>query len=425
MKTVIRVENISKEYKLGELGTGTISRDLNAWWAKVRGKENPNTKLFDKRKITEGSAEYHKALENVSFEVKEGDVLALIGKNGAGKSTMLKLLSRVTKPTTGNIYVKGRIASLLEVGTGFHPELTGLANIYLNGAILGMRKEEINKKLEEIIDFSGVEKYINTPVKRYSSGMYVRLAFAVAAHLEPEILVIDEVLAVGDAEFQNKCLGKMGEVSKQGRTILFVSHNMQALTQLCTRGIVLKDGAKVFEGGIQDSVGMYLSNSIVSSLPSFNLETIKNRTGSGIAKFTKLEILNDGVLNNQFKIGETMELKLTVKSEIPLKNLSMALRIAKPDESLLANIENIDSNFQISKIEGTTQFSIKFNDLRLYPGSYKLGFWIANTDSQETHDFVQHCAEFTIIEGSLLVKRVLKRGLGTFYFTPEWQQANL
>jgi lipopolysaccharide transport system ATP-binding protein len=243
MSAVISVENISKQYRLGEVGTGTLSHDVNRWWHKVRGKEDPYLKIGESNdRSKKGESEYSWALRDVSFEVKQGEVLGIIGRNGAGKSTLLKILSRVTTPTTGKIKVKGRIASLLEVGTGFHPELTGRENIFLNGAILGMRKAEIARKLDEIIDFSGCERYIDTPVKRYSSGMYVRLAFAVAAHLESEILIVDEVLAVGDAEFQKKCLGKMKDVAGHGRTILFVSHNMIALRSLCQTGLLLSCG---------------------------------------------------------------------------------------------------------------------------------------------------------------------------------------
>ncbi|HEY6063317.1 MAG TPA: ABC transporter ATP-binding protein, partial [Chitinophagaceae bacterium] len=232
---VIKVENVGKLYKLGEIGTGTISHDLNRWWARVRGKEDPFSKIGQNNDRTvKGDNDWVWALKDINFEVKQGEVLGIIGRNGAGKSTLLKILSKVTTPTTGRIKVKGRIASLLEVGTGFHQELTGRENIFLNGAILGMSKAEIRSKFDEIVDFSGVERYIDTPVKRYSSGMYVRLAFAVAAFLEPEILIIDEVLAVGDAEFQKKCLGRMKDVSvNDGRTVLFVSHNMGAVNQLC------------------------------------------------------------------------------------------------------------------------------------------------------------------------------------------------
>lgn len=243
-QTVIKVENLGKLYRLGEVGTGTISHDLNRWWARVRGKEDPIAKIGQVNdRTTKGNSDYVWALKNVNFEVKQGEVLGIIGRNGAGKSTLLKILSKVTAPTTGSIKVKGRIASLLEVGTGFHPELTGRENIYLNGAILGMTRTEIRSKFDEIVDFAGVERYIDTPVKRYSSGMYVRLAFAVAAFLEPEILIVDEVLAVGDAEFQKKCLGRMKDVSvNEGRTVLFVSHNMGAVQQLCTEAMFLKQG---------------------------------------------------------------------------------------------------------------------------------------------------------------------------------------
>ena len=259
----IKVENLSKAYQLGQIGTGTISRDLERFWTtKIRGKEDPFLKIGQTNDRTvKGDSDIVWSLKDINFEIEQGEAIGIIGRNGAGKSTLLKLLSRVTAPTTGNIKVKGRIASLLEVGTGFHPELTGRENIYLNGAILGMRKKEITRKFDEIVDFSGVERYIDTPVKRYSSGMYVRLAFAVAAHLESEILIVDEVLAVGDAEFQKKCLGKMGDVSKgEGRTVLFVSHNMNSVSQLCNSGIVLKDGFCSSKLQINEIISNYMSN---------------------------------------------------------------------------------------------------------------------------------------------------------------------
>jgi homopolymeric O-antigen transport system ATP-binding protein len=259
---ILKVENISKQYRLGLVGTGTISHDLNRWWYKVRGKEDPFLKIGDSNdRATKGSSDYVWALKDINFEVKRGEVLGIIGKNGAGKSTLLKILSKVTSPTTGSIKSKGRIASLLEVGTGFHPEMTGKENIFLNGAILGMTKKEINSKLDEIIAFSGCERYIDTPVKRYSSGMKVRLAFAVAAHLEPDILVVDEVLAVGDAEFQKKAIGKMQDISNtDGRTVLFVSHDMAAVQNLCTRGVILSKGKTVFIGRINDAINEYLKD---------------------------------------------------------------------------------------------------------------------------------------------------------------------
>jgi lipopolysaccharide transport system ATP-binding protein len=260
MKNIaLEVENISKQYRLGEIGTGTLSHDLNRFWARMRGKEDPFLKIGETNDRTQkGNSDYVWALKDMSFKIEQGDAVGIIGRNGAGKSTLLKLLSKVTAPTTGNIKVKGRIASLLEVGTGFHPEMTGRENIFLNGAILGMTKKEIKRKFDEIVDFSGVERYIDTPVKRYSSGMYVRLAFAVAAHLESEILIVDEVLAVGDAEFQKKCLGKMGDVSKgEGRTVLFVSHNMGAVKTLCRNGIYLKSGSVAYDGPISDAIECY------------------------------------------------------------------------------------------------------------------------------------------------------------------------
>ncbi|MGA2490212.1 MAG: polysaccharide ABC transporter ATP-binding protein, partial [Anaerolineales bacterium] len=257
-KTVIRVENISKAYRLGQIGSGTLSDDIKVWWAKTRGKPNPLLKIGQE---DHGNREgdYIWALKDISFTVGEGSVLGIIGRNGAGKSTVLKILSRVTAPTSGYVKVRGRIASLLEVGTGFHPDLTGRENIYLNGAILGMKRAEIDRKFDEILDFSEVEQFIDTPVKRYSSGMYVRLAFAVAAHLEPEILVVDEVLAVGDAEFQRKSLGKMGDVAQQGRTVLFVSHNMSSILRLTQEAIVLDNGHLALRAASPEAVDYYLS----------------------------------------------------------------------------------------------------------------------------------------------------------------------
>jgi lipopolysaccharide transport system ATP-binding protein len=263
-KIILKAENISKQYRLGQVGTGTMAHDLNRWWHQIQGKEDPYLKIGDTNdRSTKGTSDYVWALQDINFEVERGEVLGIIGKNGAGKSTLLKILSKVTAPTTGNIKFGGRVASLLEVGTGFHGEMTGRENIYLNGAILGMTKKEIASKLDEIIEFSGCERYIDTPVKRYSSGMTVRLAFAVAAFLDPEILIIDEVLAVGDAEFQKKAIGKMQDISRQGgRTVLFVSHNMAAVKQLCTRGILLENGAIKFEGNIDDTVKEYLKVNI-------------------------------------------------------------------------------------------------------------------------------------------------------------------
>ena len=246
---VLSVENLSKEYRLGLIGHGTLRQDLQSWWARLRGKEDPNSLLavpqeFQDREFHSDGKKFW-ALRDVSFEVERGKVLGIIGRNGAGKSTLFKIISRITSPTNGCVRAKGRLASLLEVGTGFHPELTGRENIFLNGAILGMTKVEIRSRFDEILDFSGIEGFIDTPVKRYSSGMYVRLAFAVAAHLDPEILIVDEVLAVGDAEFQEKCLGKMGQVAGEGRTVLFVSHNMAAVKRLCTYSLLINHGTLV------------------------------------------------------------------------------------------------------------------------------------------------------------------------------------
>lgn len=286
----IKVENLSKVYNLGEIGTGTISRDLERWWARVRGKQDPFLKIGESNdRTTKGASTIVYSLSDVNFEIRQGEAVGIIGRNGAGKSTLLKILSRVTSPTTGRISLNGRVASLLEVGTGFNPELTGRENIYVNGAILGMKKREIAGKFDEIVDFAGVERYIDTPVKRYSSGMYVRLAFAVAAHLECEIMIVDEVLAVGDAEFQQKCLGKMGGVMQdEGRTILFVSHDMNAVSKLCNRGLLIDKGRIAMNGEVNNVITEYLNiNTDRRTTYQFN-----GSSSRGIF-FRKIQVVNE------------------------------------------------------------------------------------------------------------------------------------
>jgi lipopolysaccharide transport system ATP-binding protein len=309
--TVIRLENVSKQYRLGKIGTGSFKHDINRWWQAIRGKEDPYLKIGEVNdRTTINKSDYVWALKDISFDVRQGEVLGIIGKNGAGKSTLLKLLSRTTLPTTGNIKVKGRIASLLEVGTGFHPELTGRENIFLNGAILGMTKNEIKNKFDEIVDFSGVEKYIDTPVKRYSSGMYVRLAFGVAAHLDPEILVVDEVLAVGDAEFQKKAIGKMQDVSRgEGRTVLFVSHSMASIKQLCSRCLVMNNGSIVFNGGVTESINSYLTQNNKGTLNSFFKKQLIEHNPFELIEG---EVLGDDMKNkSQFNADEDILIRLT------------------------------------------------------------------------------------------------------------------
>lgn len=288
---VIKVENLYKQYRLGQVSTGSIAHDLNRWWHTVRGKDDPYEKITGVNNREEsGSNDYVWALQDINFSVKQGEVLGIIGRNGAGKSTLLKILSKVTSPTKGNIKVKGRIVSLLEVGTGFHPELTGRENIFLNGAILGMTKSEIRFKFDEIVAFSGVEKYIDTPVKRYSSGMYVRLAFAVAAHLEPEILIVDEVLAVGDAEFQKKCLGKMKDVSNQGRTVIFVSHNLVAVKSLCQRGILMERGGITFNGTADEAVEHYIKANAAQLNPVVTFDDPTQAPGNEFIKINQVAV---------------------------------------------------------------------------------------------------------------------------------------
>jgi lipopolysaccharide transport system ATP-binding protein len=328
---ILKATNISKQYRLGNVGTGTISHDLNRWWAGIRGKEDPYLKVGSVNdRSKKADSDYVWALQDINFEVQKGEVLGIIGKNGAGKSTLLKILSRVTIPTTGEIKTKGRIASLLEVGTGFHPELTGRENIYLNGAILGMTKAEIKAKEEEIIEFSGCERYVDTPVKRYSSGMRVRLAFAVAAFLEPDILVIDEVLAVGDAEFQKKAIGKMQDISQgDGRTVLFVSHNMASIQNLCTRVMLLSNGIVETIGQTEELIDYYLKK-FRDEQVSNDLALREDRQGNGVLQFMDYWIDNE---KNEriysIPSGLTFKIVLKIKnnSSETLKNIRISIGV--------------------------------------------------------------------------------------------------
>lgn len=316
-ETVIRIEGVSKQYRLGAVGTGSLAHDVNWLWYKIRGKEDPYLKVGEENdRAKKGGSDYVWALRDITFDVQHGEVLGIIGRNGAGKSTLLKILSRTTTPTLGQLKIKGRVASLLEVGTGFHPELTGRENVYLNGAILGMTKREITAKFDEIVNFAGIERYIDTPVKRYSSGMYVRLAFGVAAHLEPDILIVDEVLAVGDADFQNKALGKMKDVSsREGRTVLFVSHNMSAVRNLCTRAIFLGNGKVMGEGMPEEVINKYLLENASYDLEQYFNDPEK-APGNDHVRFKSMCVIPQ--LNSA---DEAMSVKTPIRIEFEFYNL--------------------------------------------------------------------------------------------------------
>ncbi|TYC17017.1 ABC transporter ATP-binding protein [Bizionia gelidisalsuginis] len=393
---ILKVENISKQYRLGLVGTGTISHDLNRWWSRVRGKDDPYLKVGEVNdRSTKGSSEYVWALQDINFEVKRGEVLGIIGKNGAGKSTLLKILSKVTSPTTGEIKTRGRIASLLEVGTGFHGEMTGRENIFLNGAILGMTKKEIANKIDEIIAFSGCERYIDTPVKRYSSGMTVRLAFAVAAFLEPEILVIDEVLAVGDAEFQKKAIGKMQDISRgEGRTVIFVSHNMAAVKSLCTRAVVLEYGETLFEGATKDAIEYYLE----SSKNDFSQATFKDRKGNGLVKIKGVNVFGKEE-DSKPQTGKpfTIRFELENANIIKLNDIEFDIRI---DDNLGQRVSWLSSQLlekKYSKDKAISIIEFTMNSLQLNNGVYYVTTHIMVKN--EVADWVQNAFSFDVEKG--------------------------
>ena len=399
-KIVIKAENISKQYRLGLVGTGTVRDDLKRWWYNLKGSEDPFLKIGeDNNRAVKGESDYVWSLRDINFEIHKGDSIGIIGRNGAGKSTLLKILSQVTQPTTGKIYTKGRIASLLEVGTGFHPEMTGRENIYLNGAILGMRKDEITRKFDEIVAFSGVERYIDTPVKRYSSGMYVRLAFAVAAHLESEILIVDEVLAVGDAEFQKKCLGKMNEVSKgQGRTVLFVSHNMAAVKSLCNKGLVLKNGLVDYQGNAFNAVANYLSG---------NSESLNHKKFGKEYNHEQFQ-LEEIFINPK---GKTPDEILDEYQELEF-NTKIVIKESPESFHLTYVLKNDEGNplFTFSNGGSVAQFKLGSNHLKccfpkgfLNIGNYYLDCYLIE-DAKRTVFHEPDIMSFTIQEG--------QRGLG-------------
>ena len=367
--TIIKVEDLSKQYRLGEIGTGSLSHDLNRWWHSIRGKDDPYLKIGEQNDRSKKSeSDYVWALRDINFEIKKGETWGVVGKNGSGKSTLLKLLSRVTAPTTGSIKYKGKMASLLEVGTGFHGELTGKENIFLNGAILGMRKHEIQSKLDEIIEFAGIEKYIDTPVKRYSSGMYVRLAFAVAAHLDTDILILDEVLAVGDASFQRKCLGKMNDAAvNQGKTVLFVSHNLSQVQGLCKKGLFLENGGLKSTGDIQKIISEYTfgeNNGSVIDLTKFNKALDQHNL-----KFKKLVILNNLAM---LKEGEALKLSLDFMVDIPLKSVQIFTSLKDSNGSVLVEVKST-ATYPNLNIDNTGMHTISVEiPLTLRNGSYIL-----------------------------------------------------
>lgn len=399
MSTVISVERVSKAYRLGTIGGRTLRADVSRWWAKFRGKPDPLLKIGQEHHAGNIGEQFW-ALNDVCFEVQEGEVLGIIGRNGAGKSTLLKILSQVTAPTSGEIKIRGRIASLLEVGTGFHPELTGRENIFLNGAILGMTREEIRKKLDEIIDFSGIEEFIDTPVKRYSSGMYVRLAFAVAAHLEPEILIVDEVLAVGDASFQKKCIGKMSEVSRQGRTVLFVSHNLASIEKLCQRGLVLNRGEVTFKGSQKDAIARYVQGSMQGE----QLGDRNDREGAGEVRIERISLRDSQGEEIEFVTsGQDVDVCFRFRkySSARLRDLNVSLLVTTPTGSEVFLLHNRLTGDSLGEIPDSGTFVCRIERLPLPPATYQINYSIL-TDLGRGHfcDRLEGAAPLTVIDGN-------------------------
>ena len=402
-KVVLKSEDVSKMYRLGLVSTKTLSHDLNRWWSRARGKEDPYLKIGESNdRSKKGDSEYVWALKDVNFEIKEGESVGIVGRNGAGKSTLLKILSRVTQPTTGSVKVKGRIASLLEVGTGFHPELTGRENIFLNGAILGMRKKEIMSKLDEIIDFSGVERYIDTPVKRYSSGMYVRLAFAVAAHLESEIMIVDEVLAVGDAEFQKKCLGKMGQVSSnEGRTVLFVSHNMAAVQSLCSKGMLMQFGQVKEFGNTSEVIRSYLKSGSVSDGSLVRDLSNAHRSAGRGNIIKRIWIENDkGEVVSNLMMGESFSVKFYFESPEPISNMLVGFGIENELGYRVSSLNNEIAGTGAYSLLNSGTATLQVENPNFIEGDYFISVSIVSNQN-EWIDYIEQAYSFNIQEADV------------------------
>ncbi|MDF1673515.1 MAG: ABC transporter ATP-binding protein [Vicingaceae bacterium] len=402
--TAIKIENLSKMYRLGQIGTGSLGQDLNRFYAKLRGKEDPYSIIGQTNdRTSEAESDFVWALKGINFEVKQGEVLGVIGKNGAGKSTLLKLISQITAPTTGAIKAKGRIASLLEVGTGMHPEMTARENIFLNGAILGMTKKEIKAKFDEIIDFAGCQMYIETPIKRFSSGMRVRLGFAVAAFLEPEILIVDEVLAVGDAEFQKKAIGKMKEVSNGGeRTVLFVSHNMGSIKTLCNRAIVLEHGKLVYDGTAEDGVSYYLNNQ--NNASEKNLLQRTDRIGNGKLKFTGIKMLNKKNKSvNEIIAGDPVKFNIDYKTncDIDVNKLLFGITFWDQHENKILGYSTDEMGITFSNLKNEGYFTLNIPCFGLRGGTYniKLIATVGGTKMENMLDNIENAYSMTVLPG--------------------------
>jgi len=391
MQPIIQVNNISKQYRLGTVGTGSLHHDINRWWYRLCGKEDPYLRIGEANDRTQKStSDYVWALQDIDFTVNPGEVLGIIGRNGAGKSTLLKILSRITAPSTGEYILRGRVASLLEVGTGMHPELTGRENIYLNGAILGMRRKEINRKLDAIVDFSGVERYLDTPVKRYSSGMHVRLGFAVAAHLEPDILIVDEVLAVGDVEFQKKCLGKMKDVStNEGRTVLFVSHNMQAIQNLTQRCLVMHQGTLGFDGPTTDALPYYIQNTGAKKL------TYENEAAIGRPSITSVR-LHTSKPGNLHIHGQPLVVEIEMHFPEPTQGIALSFQIFDFFDNAVVHCWVYDKDIPMGKKSGLTTVVCTVPKFRLYMGNYYLTIHFANTMPNHRYEVIERICPLEI-----------------------------
>lgn len=406
MNAAIEIESLSKKYVINPGGAGykTLRESLSS------------LSFFKKRKELW-------ALKDIFLTVEKGDTLGVIGENGAGKTTLLKIISKITNPTSGSGKVSGRVATLLEVGTGFHPELTGRENIYLNGVILGLKKKEIDKKYDDIIDFAGVSDFLNTPLKHYSTGMWARLAFSVAAHLDPDILLVDEVLSVGDAEFQNKSLSKMNELSDGGRTVIFVSHNMPAIRKLCNRCIYISDGEIKKTGASGDVVDFYLSRQTTNLSGNADFNEYTRRKGSQKVRLKKVELKNqNNDVTGRFLLKDDLNIHLWIETKEAMKNVKIIVKIADSSGETIAHMYDSDSGFRMEDVKGTSHVSISLKDIRFYPGRYNITIFLLSeifSYALDLYDEIENAISFDI-DNQLVSNRLLSRKSGLLFLTPDW-----
>jgi lipopolysaccharide transport system ATP-binding protein len=431
MSFAIKIENIYKEYRLGTIGYGTLTQDIQSWYARIRHQPDPNSIIGNESGISSNSSDHILALNNIQLDVKTGEKIGIIGNNGAGKTTLLKILSQIASPTSGSVKINGRVASLIAVGTGMHPELTGKENIYLNGSILGLTKKEIDQRFDEIVDFSGIEKFINTPVKRYSSGMNVRLGFSVASHLNPDVLIIDEVLAVGDAEFQKKCIGKLNAATSRGRTVLFVSHNMLAIEKICTRSILLDKGKVIFDGKPKEAIDFYLDTSKENMKGELFSNDVKSYANEFI-KIKAIRIISNNEVTAKPSWNSDIEFQVDYENLIADQRRIISIHVNNKTGQLILTSGNIKSASILVDEWCYKKYPVGLFRTRciipkelLNPGTHSISLYINRLGSEDVVLNIKNIITFEVVESDSIQDEYLGKWIGAVRPKLDWQTEQL